>query len=168
MSRLLLLIGCFLLTSQTLALSLTSTDFGNNDTIPQVHTCDAQDISPELSWSSSGPKIRSYALIVSDPDAPSGTWYHWVVYNIPKKTQRFKQGVTPSRLTGVFATNSFIYQKYNGPCPPVGKLHHYIFTVYALNRTLHLKPDATPTQVLSAIKGHVLEKAELTATYQRK
>lgn len=168
MRRLLLLTVSIFFYHQAFALSLTSTDFGNNDKIPQVHTCDAQDISPELSWSSSGAKIRNYALIVSDPDAPNGTWYHWVVFNIPKKIQRFKQGVMPSRSTGIFATNSFNNQKYNGPCPPPGPLHHYIFTVYALNMNLPLKSDATAPQVLAAMKNHVLEKAELTATYQRK
>lgn len=168
MPRLLLVICSLCFISPSFALSLTSTDFGNNDKIPQVHTCDAQDISPELSWSSSVSKVRSYVLIISDPDAPRGTWYHWVVFNIPKKTQRFKQGVVQSRTTGIFATNSFNNKKYNGPCPPVGESHHYVFTVYALNKNLHLKSDANAMQVLSAIKNHIIEKAELTATYQRR
>lgn len=167
MLKLSLFLSTLLSITSVYALSLTSTDFGNNDNIPVVHTCDAQDVSPELSWSNSPDKTKSYALIVSDPDASSGTYYHWVVFNISKKMHKLKQGVVLSKAQAVIGMNSFNNQKYNGPCPPPGEKHRYLFNLYALDRNINLDKTALAPAVLTAIKPHVLAKAELVTEYKR-
>jgi len=152
-----------------LTLQLTSPAFSQGSAIPRKYTCDGDDISPELNWTSPKTGTQSFALILEDPDAPGGNWVHWVIFNIPA-TQRslpeeisteanlpngIIQGVTDFRKTG-----------YGGPCPPSG-VHRYYFKLYALDATLSLPARATRNDVLNAVKNHVLETAELMGTYSR-
>jgi len=140
-------------------------------TIPQQYTCDGADLSPPLAWSDVPDGTQSFALISDDPDAPMGTWVHWVAYNIPADSTGFpegmaktetlpdgtRQGITDFRAVG-----------YGGPCPPPGKPHRYFFKLYALSTVLNLPPKATKADLLVAMNGHVLAQAELVGTYGRK
>jgi Raf kinase inhibitor-like YbhB/YbcL family protein len=162
------LIGIFFMTTAAAnGLTLTSTDFANNSPMPVLHTCDANDISPELNWDGAPANTKSFALIVADPDAPTGTFYHWVVFNIPRETKHFDQNAPKTVANGTFGKNTFGELGYKGPCPPQGT-HHYIFTLYALDSTLNLPSNADAAAVLKALQSHILEKAELAATYKRK
>jgi Raf kinase inhibitor-like YbhB/YbcL family protein len=113
-------------------LSVTTSSFPKGGTIPSAFTCQGMDISPQLSWTKVPPKTKSFAVVLSDPDAPGGTFYHWGVYNIPSTVTSFIENVAV--VGAQQATNDFRYKGYNGPCPPSGKAHRYIFTVYALSK----------------------------------
>jgi Raf kinase inhibitor-like YbhB/YbcL family protein len=146
-------------------LSITSPAFPHNGMIPIKYTCDGADVSPPLSIGNVPEKTGSLALIVDDPDAPMGTWVHWVVWNIAADTREIPENtVPPGALQG---TNDFGKQKYGGPCPPSGT-HRYFFKLYALNAPLALKAGATKAQVEEAMSGHLLGKTELVGLYRRK
>jgi Raf kinase inhibitor-like YbhB/YbcL family protein len=146
-------------------LSITSPAFPHNGMIPIKYTCDGADVSPPLSIGNVPEKTGSLALIVDDPDAPMGTWVHWVVWNIAADTREIPENtVPPGALQG---TNDFGKQKYGGPCPPSGT-HRYFFKLYALNAPLALKAGATKAQVEEARSGHLLGKTELVGLYRRK
>ncbi|MDH3237634.1 MAG: YbhB/YbcL family Raf kinase inhibitor-like protein [Deltaproteobacteria bacterium] len=146
-------------------LSITSPAFPHNGMIPIKYTCDGADVSPPLAIGSVPENTNSLALIVDDPDAPMGTWVHWVVWNIAADTREIPENtVPPGALQG---TNDFGKQKYGGPCPPSGR-HRYFFKLYALNAPLALKAGATKAQVEEAVSGHLLGKAELVGLYRRK
>ena len=130
-------------------MQLTSTVFAEGAAIPAKHTCDAKNVSPPLKWSGVPAGAKSLALIVDDPDAPVGTWVHWVLYDLP-------------------ATGSELHLGYGGPCPPPGKPHRYFFKLYALDAVLDLKPGLTKKDLEKAMEGHILERAQLMGTYQRK
>lgn len=152
------------------ALTLTSPAFPSGSEVPKQHTCDGADRSPALTWSDVPEGTKSFALIVDDPDAPAGTWVHWVVYDLPAKTTRLPQGVDPDdRLAGggTLGMNDFHKTGYGGPCPPAGKPHRYFFRLYALDAATNLQPRATKADLIKAIEGHVLEQAELMGTYKR-
>lgn len=152
-------------------MNLSSDAFGPNDSIPERFTCDGTNLSPALSWSGAPQHTTSFALIVDDPDAPSGTFTHWVVYNIPSSTQQFAAGVSrTARLADGSAQgkNDFGDVGYGGPCPPPGNPHHYRFTIYALDAPLHPQAQVTRQRVLEAMRGHVLDQAQLIGLYQRK
>jgi Raf kinase inhibitor-like YbhB/YbcL family protein len=151
--------------------SLTSPSFNEGGKIPPEHTCEGVDVSPELTWSGSPKNVRSFALIVDDPDAPAGDWVHWVIYNIPAQKHSLGEGIGDDETLDDGSRqgiNDFGNIGYGGPCPPPGKPHRYYFTLYALDCTLNLGAKATKKDVESASKGHVLEKTRLMGTYQRK
>ncbi len=149
---------------------LTSPAFKNGDTIPAKYTCDGPDLSPPLRWTDPPKGTRSFALIADDPDAPVGTWVHWVLFNLPGETAELPEGM-PTRETlsngAVQGLNDFKRTGYGGPCPPPGSPHRYYFTLYALDAPLTLRPRATKAQVLDACKGHILGETQLMGTFGR-
>ena len=153
-----------------MALKLTSTAFPSGGDIPAKYTCDGADVSSALSWSGAPEGTKSFALIVDDPDAPSGTFTHWVLYAIPASTTRLPEGVPKTEQTDVGrqGRNSFGRNGYAGPCPPPGKPHRYFFKLFALDTELNLNPGASRADLERAIKGHILEQSEWMGRYQRK
>jgi len=149
---------------------LKSPDFAAGADIPKQFTCSGADISPALEWNDPPANAKSFALIADDPDAPVGTWVHWVLYdlspnlrslpqNLPKTEQSpdgWRQGMNDFRKIG-----------YGGPCPPPGKAHRYFFKLYALDAKLNLKPGATKKDVEAAMKDHILAKAEYMGRFAR-
>ncbi len=147
--------------------SLQSPAFQEGADIPRQYTCEGADVSPALSWSEAPPKTQSFALIVNDPDAPVGTWVHWVAWNIPASARQLPENAAKSASAGTQGTNDFKKTGYGGPCPPPGKPHRYFFKLYALDSMLDLKPGATKKDVEQAMKGHILAQAQLMGKYQR-
>jgi Raf kinase inhibitor-like YbhB/YbcL family protein len=146
-------------------LSIASPAFLPDGMIPSKYTCDGADVNPPLLIGHVPEKTRSLALIVDDPDAPVGTWVHWVVWNIGADTKEIPENsAPPGALQG---TNDFRKQEYGGPCPPSGT-HRYFFKLYALDSAPAVKAGATKAQVEEAMKGHVLAQAELIGLYRRK
>ncbi len=151
-------------------ITVVSTAFGQMQPIPEAYTCDGADVSPPLSWGELPAGTKSIALICDDPDAPRGTWVHWVAYDLPPTCQGLPQGVEKTGTLkggGKQGKNDFPEIGYNGPCPP-GGTHRYFFKVYALDTMLDLPPGKTKREVEKAMKGHVLGRGELTGTYSRK
>jgi len=147
-------------------MKLTSTAFENEGDIPNKYTCQGEDISPELMISDVPSNVKSFVLIMDDPDAikPVGrVWDHWVVFNIPADVKEIKEGKEPNGIKGM---TSFGKLGYGGPCPPDTK-HRYYFRVYALDVMLELNEGATKDKVLDAIEGHVLAQAELMGRYEK-
>jgi len=150
--------------------SLTSPAFGDHERIPDKYTCEGADISPPLHWEGYPEETVSFVLIVEDPDAPAGTFTHWVMYNIPADVNELEEDVPkveklPSgALQGV---NDFNQVGYGGPCPPPGKPHRYVFKMYALDTVLDLVPGVGREEVLKAMSGHVLAEATLIGIYSR-
>lgn len=152
------------------AMGLNSSAFQNGAEIPRKHTCDANDVSPTLSWDKAPAGTRAFVLIVDDPDAPGGTWVHWVIYDLPPETKELGEGVATAATLSSGAKqgiNDFRKAGYGGPCPPSGAVHRYFFKLYALDAPTNLKPRATKQQLLEAIKGHVLGEAQLIGRYKR-
>lgn len=148
---------------------LSSPSFQDGGTIPSRHTCDGADISPALAWTGEPEKTLSFVLICDDPDAPMGTWVHWVVYDIPADVHGLAASVPPTaELPGGArqGQNDFKKTGWGGPCPP-GGTHRYFFRLYALSRLLELPPRKTKQEVLSAMQHHVLAEAVLMGTYAR-
>lgn len=155
---------------RTMSLQISSGAFAPGTSIPRANTCDGQDISPALSWSGAPQGTKSFALIVDDPDAPVGTWTHWLIWNIPASSSGLPEHV--SRQTHLpdgaqQGQNDFRKLGYNGPCPPPGKPHRYFFTLYALNADIDVKPGASRRELETALKPHVLSEANLIGTYGR-
>lgn len=154
-------------------LALRSAAFADGAPIPGPHTCDGPDRSPPLAWSGAPPATKSFALICDDPDAPAGTWVHWVLFDLPAAVTELAEGVaktaTLKQLGGAVQGNN-TGQKigYSGPCPPPGKPHRYFFTLYALDAALGLRAGATKAQVEQAMQGHVVAEARLMGTYGRR
>jgi len=149
---------------------LTSTAFDAGADIPGKFTCDGANRSPALSWTDPPEGTRSFALVVEDPDAPRGTWVHWVLYDLPPGERGLPEGVPPARRLPSSArqgTNDFKEIGYGGPCPPPGPAHRYFFRLYALDTLLGLKEGATRAAVDRAMRGRVLAEAELTGRYAR-
>lgn len=149
--------------------TLTSSAFAQGEAIPQRYTCDGEDISPPLSWSDPPEGTVTYALIMDDPDAPSGTWVHWLFYNLPGEARGLHAGVEPQEreLEGIpHGVNSWDAKGYGGPCPP-GGTHRYFFRLYALDTKLELSGAATAEELRAAMEGHILATAELMGTYSR-
>ena len=152
-----------------MALEVVSPAFAAGGMIPRKHTCDGEDVSPEISWSGVPAGTRSFALICDDPDAPAGTWVHWVVFNLPAAVSRLPEALPAKPALpsgGRQGKNDFRRIGYGGPCPPSGT-HRYVFKVYALDRLLDLEPGATKAQVEAAMKGHVLAEGSLMGRYRR-
>jgi Raf kinase inhibitor-like YbhB/YbcL family protein len=145
---------------------LTSQSFGSGETIPVSFTCDGADVSPELRWSEIPTSTRSLALIVDDPDAPGGTFVHWVLFDIPASAAKLAEA---EKAIGTNGKNGFNQTQYRGPCPPPGKPHRYFFNLYALDvDSLNLQPGASKTDLLQAINNHVVGTAQLLGLYERK
>lgn len=147
--------------------TLTTNAFLDTGALPVLYTCDGKDSSPQFSWSNPPAKTKSYVLIVSDPDAPNGIFYHWIVYNIPAATTELAEGVTAFPTNTLVGKNSMGEKKYNGPCPPKGSTHAYHFALYALDSLLTLPAGAEGKTVEDSIKNHTLKKSEITAVYSR-
>ena len=150
-------------------IKLTSTAFEEGEMIPEKHTCDGADISPPLVWSSIPENTKSIALICDDPDAPMGTWVHWILFNIPAYVNELPENITPERelkTGGVQGMNDFRKIGYGGPCPPAGT-HRYYFKIYALDTALNLNAGATKAQLLEAMQGHILSEGQLMGKYSR-
>ncbi len=153
-----------------MALKLTSTAFQPGAAIPKKFTCDGPDVSPALAWNDPPAGTQSLALIVDDPDAPVGTWVHWVLYDLPANTRDLAEGVPKQEELPNGARqgrNDFRRIGYGGPCPPAGPAHRYFFKLYALDSKTNLKPGATKADLEKAMKGHILAQAELMGRYQR-
>ncbi len=151
------------------AFVLSSSVFARGAAIPAAYTCDGADKSPPLSWTEPPAGTQSFALIVSDPDAPAGTWVHWVAYNIPAEVRSLPEGVVDDTglSGGVHGKNSWGRFTYGGPCPPSGT-HRYFFKLYALDTVLSIKKDdATQRRLLAAMQDHILAETELMGTCTR-
>jgi Raf kinase inhibitor-like YbhB/YbcL family protein len=156
-----------------LTIRLNSPAFSDGGSIPRIHTCDGGDRSPPLEWSGVPATARSLALVVDDPDAPGGTWSHWVVFGLSTDVHALAEGVsatdTISTDGGASArqgVNDFGKVGYGGPCPP-GGTHRYFFRLYALDRELDLPRGATRADVLRAIEGHIVAEGRLVGRYAR-
>jgi hypothetical protein len=153
-----------------IAIGLSSPAFRHGDAIPTMYACDGDDISPPLQWSDVPAGAQSLALIVDDPDAPSGTWVHWLLYDILPETRGLPEDVVPAASLpggGSQGSNSWNRLGYGGPCPPGGNSHRYFFKLYALDTTLDLASGATKDQLLAAMEGHILARGELMGAYAR-
>jgi Raf kinase inhibitor-like YbhB/YbcL family protein len=154
-----------------MTIQLTSSAFTEGASIPAKYTCDGQDSSPPLKWSDLPQGARSLALVADDPDAPAGTWVHWVIYNIPSTVTELPEGLPTTETISNGAAqgaNDFKRLGYGGPCPPRGNPHRYFFKLYALDTELSLKPGATKKELLRAMEGHILAQGQLLGTYKRK
>lgn len=147
-----------------MAIELVSTAFAPNGVIPKRYTCDGENLSPPLAWSHLPPQTKSIALIMDDPDAPIGTFVHWVIFNIPPEVTGFAEG---EKGIGVEGSNDFRKVGYGGPCPPRGSNHRYFFKVYALDIKLNLDTGATKKDLEKAMQGHILDQGELIGRYGR-
>jgi Raf kinase inhibitor-like YbhB/YbcL family protein len=148
---------------------LTSTAFAPGEPIPTKYSCDGEDISPPLQWSDPPQGTQSLALIADDPDAPVGTWVHWVLFNLPAEARSLLEAVPPDaeRPDGSrHGENGWGRLDYGGPCPPSGT-HRYFFKLYALDTMLDLDAGAGKKQVLQAMEGHILTETELMGVYSR-
>ena len=143
-------------------LIVTSPAFENNGFIPSKYTCDGDDFNPVLLIKDAHEATQSLALIVDDPDAPMGTWDHWIVWNI-SPTEKIEENSVP----GTEGLNSFRRHSYGGPCPPFGT-HRYFFKVYALDTRLAIEPNSKKKDVEKAMEGHILAKGEIVGLYKRK
>lgn len=153
-----------------MAFAISSASFQNGGAIPKKFTCDGADVSPELSWTNFPAGAQSFALIADDPDAPVGTWTHWVLFDVPTKTASLPEGVPKVDEIpggGRQGRNDFRKIGYGGPCPPPGKPHRYFFKLYALDKTLDLNPGSSKQEVEQAMQNHILGKTELMGTYRR-
>jgi Raf kinase inhibitor-like YbhB/YbcL family protein len=154
----------------SMVFTISSPSFQSGREIPKRFTCDGADVSPELQWTSPPTGTQSFALIADDPDAPVGTWTHWVLFDLPAQTTSLPESVSkvdelPSG--GRQGRNDFRKIGYGGPCPPPGKPHRYFFKLYALDKKLNLKPGASKQDVEQAMRGHIVGQAELIGKYQR-
>lgn len=151
-------------------LRVTSTDLADGGMVPKQFTCDGGSVSPALAWENAPAGTSSFAVIARDPDAPGGTFVHWVIYDLPPKVLGVMQGIAAKeRLPdgSMQGVNSAQSVGYYGPCPPGGKPHRYVFTVYALDEMLSLPPGVDEEQVMKAMRGHVLAEGQLMARYGR-
>ena len=156
-----------------MTIKLTSTSFAHEGAIPRIHTCEGQDVSPQLAWSMIPERAKSLVLIVDDPDAPDPaapkmTWVHWLLYNIAPSSTGLPQGVSveqlpPGTLQGI---SDFGHTGYGGPCPPIGR-HRYFHKLYALDVMLSNLNNPRKPEIEKAMKGHILEQAVLIGTYQK-
>lgn len=157
--------------ARTAEIRLTSPAFEHGGRIPYVHTCEGDDVSPPLQWSGAPVETRSYAMVCEDPDAPRGTWIHWVLYNISGDAVELTRAVPtlPELPSGArHGRNTAGDMAYAGPCPPPGNPHRYFFRLYALDITLNLPPGATKAELEKAMDQHILAQGTLMGTYQHR
>ncbi len=144
-------------------LTVDSPAFRHGDTIPSRYTCDGPNVNPPLRISQIPAATRTLALIMEDPDAPSGTWVHWVVWNIPPQLNQIPENGLPAQA--LQGRNSWRHMRYDGPCPPSGT-HRYLFRAVALDSVLHLSRDADRADLEQAMQGHILARGEVMGTYR--
>lgn len=150
-------------------INLKSPSFKEGEMIPVRFTCDGEDISPELVWGSIPTECRTLAIICDDPDAPMGTWVHWVIYNIPADLGGLEEGIPADDILPNGAqqgNNGWRRIGYGGPCPP-GGTHRYFFKIYALDTALDLGPGATKSELTDAMEGHIVAQGQLMGRYSR-
>lgn len=155
---------------EAMAFEIKSAAFKEGEGIPKKYSCDGQDLSVPLTWTDPPAGTHSFALIADDPDAPMGTWVHWVLYDLPAETRQLPEGVPKQETLKDGAKQGmtdFRSIGYGGPCPPPGPAHRYFFKLYAVDRKIDIKPGATKRQVLESIKGHTLGEAQLMGRYKR-
>ena len=155
----------------SMALKISSAAFGPNENIPSKYTCEGADLSPPLSWTGAPPGVKSFALIVDDPDAPDPahpqrTFVHWVLYNLPATATGLPEGAQSLPPGTRMGTNDFRKAGWRGPCPPVGK-HRYVFKLYALDTRLPEQGDVHKGDLEHAMQGHILARAELIGRFQK-
>jgi Raf kinase inhibitor-like YbhB/YbcL family protein len=153
-----------------MAFTLKSSAFVSGAEIAKKFTCEGPDVSPELDWSGPPAKTASYAVIMDDPDAPAGTWVHWVFWNLPANAHNLGEDIAKREQLedgSRQGRNDFRKIGYNGPCPPPGKSHRYFFRLYALDAKLNLAAGATRQELDTAMKGHILGQAEYMGTFRR-
>lgn len=155
-----------------MAFTLTSPAFADGAAIPVEHTCDGADVSPPLAWTGAPPGTRAFALIVDDPDAPAGSWVHWVLYNVPATTSALPDTIAKVEALDLGGArqgrNDFRRPGWGGPCPPAGPAHHYSFRLYALDAPLPPRPGAQKKDIEAAMQGRTLGVAQLVGTYARR
>ncbi len=150
-------------------LIVSSSAFQAGELIPKKFTCDGEEVSPPIAWSDVPKETKSVALISDDPDAPRGTWVHWVIFNIPPNAKGLPENIQPRSTLPDGSRQGMNDSReigYGGPCPPSGT-HRYYFKVYALNTTLTLESGATKAQLLKAMEGHILGEGEVMGRYKR-
>lgn len=153
-----------------MSLTISSPSFSNGGDIAKKFTCDAADVSPQLSWTEPPIGTKSFSLLADDPDAPMGNWNHWTMWNLPPSLRGLPEGVSKeARLTdgSEQGKNDFRKTGYNGPCPPPGAPHRYYFKLFALDAKLELKSGSGKKEVEAAMKGHILAQAEWMGKYGR-
>lgn len=153
----------------TMAIKVMSSVFEEGGMIPRKYTCDGADVSPPLAWTGVPEAAKSLALISDDPDAPMGTWVHWVLYDLPANIKELPEAVPPDKELRTGAKqgrNDFRRIGYGGPCPP-GGTHRYYFKLYALDTVLNLPSGATKAELLKAMEGRVLAQGQLMGKYKR-
>jgi Raf kinase inhibitor-like YbhB/YbcL family protein len=150
-------------------INLKSESFKEGQLIPSIQTCDGKNISPELSWDKPSDKIKTFAIIVNDPDAPGGNFIHWIIFNIPDSILSLPSEVTPIKNIpeeASLGTNSFGHIGYNGPCPPSGT-HRYFFKIYGLDTSIKLEAGAEDNDLIQVMKKHIVAEGELMGKYKR-
>jgi Raf kinase inhibitor-like YbhB/YbcL family protein len=155
---------------EKMEIQITSTAYDDGGLIPAKHTCDGEDVSVPLQWTGVPQAAKSIALISDDPDAPVGTWVHWVLFNLPVETVELAGAIPADQILPSGArqgTNDFGSIGYGGPCPP-GGTHRYFFKIYALDTMLTLQAGATKQQLLKAMTGHILAQGQLIGKYKRR
>lgn len=161
--------GASPLLQNTNSIKLTSTAFKEGELIPRQYTCDGVNVSPSLEWSGAPKTARTLVIIADDPDAPAGTWVHWVLYNLPADNIGMVENLPATdelRAGGFQGKNDFGKIGYGGPCPPSGT-HRYFFKIYALDSQLSLKAGATKAEVEKSMEGHVVSQGQLMGMYRR-
>ncbi len=151
--------------AKTMTLHVSSSAFSEGQSIPEKYTCDGQNISPPISWSGAPANAKSIAVICEDPDAPSGNFTHWVLYDVPGQTNELTEGSSGNGKEGV---NGFGKAGYGGPCPPPGGPHRYFFRVYALDTESLGKPGLSKDDITAAMKGHIVAEGQTMGRYARK
>jgi Raf kinase inhibitor-like YbhB/YbcL family protein len=169
-------IVCYLIFTQMktnkegVSMKIMSSMFNDTSQLPKKYTCDGDDINPPLEWQNVPQDTKSLALIVDDPDAPNGTWVHWIVFNIPPTTNKLDENMSIATLSGARqGINSSNKIKFQGACPPQGHgVHRYYFTLYALDTVIDLQEGVSKQALQEAMKDHILSQAQIMATYERK
>jgi len=152
-----------------MSIELNSNAFAHEGAIPERYSCKGEDISPALSWGEPPAGTQSFALIMDDPDAPVGTWDHWLLFNIPSSVRGLPESIGSNATLpdGIMSgNNSWGRTGYGGPCPPSGT-HRYFFKLYALDETLAISPSATKGELEKAMVGHILAQGELMGTFTK-
>lgn len=155
---------------KAMAFELKTTAFSPGGDIPKKFTCDGPDVSPALSWGDPPAGTQSISLIMDDPDAPVGTWVHWVLYDLPAAARELPENVPKEQELKNGArqgSNDFRKIGYGGPCPPPGRPHRYFFKLYALDAKVNLKAGASKADLEKAMRGHILAQTELMGRYKR-
>jgi hypothetical protein len=167
----LLSLGAYCALRQPAKLAVTSAAFESGHAMAVKYSCQGDDVSPPLKFDGAPANTKSFALICDDPDAPGGTWVHWIMYNLPPDATSLSENMAKVEVLPNGAAqgrNSFQKIGYGGPCPPGGNPHRYFFKVYALDNTLALDSPPDKEKLLAAMNGHILAQGQLMGTYQRR